>query len=156
MCWWGVTHKLTHLAMWVHKRPGDTWTYICVHKLWRVPKQDDILIGLGVCLHIHEKKTIYGLMNAHRRGFWIGVDTAKLTGHQCNFVTGTHTHPHQCTHKALNFTWKSTLKQNTYHFRTLRLELIMTHRAFKGMVPQCLITLWAHKCFVLDIPSHWV
>lgn len=98
MCWWGVTHKLTHLAMWVHKRPGDTWTYICVHKLWRVPKQDDVLIGLGVCLHIHEKKTIYGLMNAHRRGFWIGVDTAKLTGHQCNFVTGTHTHPHTtCT-----------------------------------------------------------
>lgn len=59
---------------------------------------------LGGGLHIHEKKTICGLMHADRRTCWIRVDTAKLTGDRCHFVKGAHTQKH--THAE----WQTVLK----------------------------------------------
>lgn len=55
-------------------------------------------------MHIHEKKTICGLMNADRRACWIAVDTAKLTGDRCHFVTRAHTRTHRCTQRHTSHT----------------------------------------------------
>lgn len=63
-----------------------------------MPEKDGVLIGReGGGVHIHEKKTISGLMNADRRACWIRVDTAKLTGDRCHFVKGAPTQKHTHT-----------------------------------------------------------
>lgn len=62
-----------------------TWSTVCV-------KIGLCFDWLRVRFHIHEKKTICGLMNTDRRASWIGVDAAKLTAGPCRFVTDAQTH----------------------------------------------------------------